>query len=145
MKLEEIEEAWEKDGKFDTTALDNEALRIPNLHHKYYKIYAREQLVQKKYQMDYNELRRVKMEYYKGQLDFSTLKAHGWKQFNLQLSNREVDVYLDSDIELNKLSFRVQAQNIKIKYLESILSTIAFRNQSLKNAIEFLKFTNGVI
>jgi hypothetical protein len=145
MKLEEIEDEWKKDGKFDSTALDLEAQRIPDLHHKYYKIYAREQLVQKKYQMDYHSMKRTKLEYYKGQLDFATLKQHGWQQFNLQLSNREIDVYLESDIELGKLAFKVEAQNIKIKYLESIMSTIAFRNQSIKNAIDFLKFTNGVV
>ena len=145
MKLEEIEEEWEKDGKFDSTALDLEAQRIPELHHKYYKIYTREQLVQKKYYMDYSSMKKIKLEYYKGQLDFATLKEHGWSQFNLQLSTREIDVYLDSDIDLSKLNFKLEAQNIKIKYIESILSTIAFRNQSIKNAIDFLKFTNGVV
>jgi hypothetical protein len=44
MKLEEIESLWEQDSKIDRTDLDNESLKIPMLHSKYYKIYLREKI-----------------------------------------------------------------------------------------------------
>ena len=39
MKLEEIQESWSSDSQIDDTQLDNESLKIPELHHKYYRIF----------------------------------------------------------------------------------------------------------
>ena len=36
MKLEEIQESWSSDSQIDDTELDNESLKIPELHHKYF-------------------------------------------------------------------------------------------------------------
>ena len=38
MNIEKIIEEWRKDSVLDDVDLDNEALRIPNLHAKYLKI-----------------------------------------------------------------------------------------------------------
>ena len=40
MKLEEIQESWSSDSKIDDTELDNESLKIPELHHKYFRIFS---------------------------------------------------------------------------------------------------------
>ena len=39
MKLEEIQESWSSDSQIDDTELDNESLKIPDLHHKYSRIF----------------------------------------------------------------------------------------------------------
>ena len=40
MVLEEIYELWHKDSIIDKTELGDESLKIPQLHHKYFKIYS---------------------------------------------------------------------------------------------------------
>ena len=39
MNLELIQEMWEKDSKIDTDNLNDESLKIPQLHSKYYTLY----------------------------------------------------------------------------------------------------------
>ena len=69
MKIDDIMESWSKDSKIDDTELGAESLRIPMLHHKYYKIMIEEALLLKKYEYDYKNMYRLKHEYYMGILD----------------------------------------------------------------------------
>ena len=39
MTLDEVLEEWHKDSQLDRTELGEEALKIPQLHSKYYKLY----------------------------------------------------------------------------------------------------------
>jgi hypothetical protein len=39
MKLEDIQNLWKEDVNFVDDMLDEEALKIPRLHQKYYKVY----------------------------------------------------------------------------------------------------------
>ena len=42
MTIDEIMTMWENDSHIDDTDLDNESLKIPNLHQKYLNIYSKE-------------------------------------------------------------------------------------------------------
>ena len=42
MKIEDIMEMWGEDSHIDDKDLDNESLKIPNLHQKYLDIYSKE-------------------------------------------------------------------------------------------------------
>ena len=39
MKLEDIYELWGEDSKIDQEHLGDEAIKVPQLHHKYYNIW----------------------------------------------------------------------------------------------------------
>ena len=44
MKLEEIQELWNRDREIDYTELGTESIRIPQIHDKYLKIYTDERI-----------------------------------------------------------------------------------------------------
>ena len=44
MKIETILNEWDKDAEIDYDALDQELLRIPKIHAKYYRIYVDEKV-----------------------------------------------------------------------------------------------------
>ena len=44
MTLEEIQKLWSSDSQLDDSQLDNESLKIPELHHKYFRIFSDENL-----------------------------------------------------------------------------------------------------
>ena len=67
MKLEDIIEAWEKDGPVDTINISNEASQTPKLHNKYFKIYMGEGYILRKMKADYKKLFKLKTEYYRGE------------------------------------------------------------------------------
>lgn len=143
MKLEEIETEWAKDSKIDRTNLDGESLRIPELHHKYYKMFIRERVQLKKEEGDYAEFYKLKVEYYQGRCDQETLQVYGWDQFQLNILKQELPLYLEADKELIDRKLKLHLQREKVEMLESIVKTLNGRGFLIKNAIDFIKFSNG--
>jgi len=45
LKLEEIQELWNRDREIDYTELGTESIRIPLIHDKYLKIFTQEKIV----------------------------------------------------------------------------------------------------
>ena len=44
MNLDDYYNAWAEDSKIDRTELGEESIRIPQLHHKYYRFYSAERM-----------------------------------------------------------------------------------------------------
>lgn len=78
MKLDDIYQEWEKDSEINRSELGDEALRIPKLHHKYFKIFTQERLILRKLEFD---LKQVKLEKFEFFTQGPTPEQHekGWK------------------------------------------------------------------
>lgn len=144
MTFEELQQEIEKDLAFDETQLDTESLRIPQLHNKYLKHLYAEKLLLKKLRNDMGELTRIKYEYYTGKMDETSLKERGWEPFQLRVLKNDVEMYLDGDKDMNKLRGRIQLQEERVDYIESVVKTIANRGWLIRNAIDWKKFLGGV-
>ena len=144
MTFEELQAQIEKDLSFDETQLDTESLRIPQLHNKYLKHLYSEKLTIKKLRNDMGELLRLKHEYYTGKMDETSLKERGWEPFHLRVLRNDIDMYLDADKDVIKLRGRIQLQEERVDYIEAIVKGIANRGWVIRNAIDFIKFRNGV-
>jgi hypothetical protein len=142
MKLEEIEALWEQDSKIDRTDLDNESLKIPTLHSKYYKIYLREKVQLKAEEQEYKIYYKLKHEYYTGKMSKEDLDEHGWEPFQFVLKN-DLQVYIDADKDIADRLLKLQVQREKVDLLESIIKTLNGRGFLIKNAIDFIRFTSG--
>jgi hypothetical protein len=142
MKLEEIEALWEQDSKIDRTDLDNESLKIPTLHSKYYKIYLREKVQLKAEEQEYKIYYKLKHEYYTGKMSKEDLDEHGWEPFQFVLKN-DLQVYIDADKDIADRLLKLQVQREKVDLLESIIKTLNGRGFLIKNAVDFIRFTSG--
>ena len=143
MDLSDIRKLVAEDMPIDDTELDIESMTIPQLHNKYLNIYLDEKLVLQKLNSDYYRLKKTKWEYYTGKLDEDQLKEYGWEPFQFKILKQDIDLYMDSDEDLQKLSNNVAYQKEKISYLDSILKSINNRQWNIRNAIEWRKFING--
>jgi len=144
MKLEEISQEWIKDAKIDTTELDIESIKIPQLHSKYLKIYFEERRRLKALEFQNKEMYLNKYEYYNGRLSDEELKNLNWEPFMKRLMKNEVDLYLESDKDIIGNNMRIVNQKEKLDMLEEILKNLNQRNFQIKNAIDWKKFTQGV-
>lgn len=144
MKLEEISQEWIKDAKIDTTELDIESIKIPQLHSKYLKIYFEERRRLKGFEFQSKEMYLNKYEYYNGRLSDEELKNLNWEPFMKRLMKNEVDLYLESDKDIIGNNMRIVNQKEKLDMLEEILKNLNQRNFQIKNAIDWKKFTQGV-
>ena len=143
MKLEDIMDLWEADGHMDMTELSTESLKIPLLHHKYYKLFVQEGLLQKKYEQDFKTLYKIKYEYFMGVLDKVTLEERGWAPNPLKILKQDLSIYMEGDADLQVISAKIDIQKQKVSFLESAIKTIANRGYLIKNVIDWERFKSG--
>tara|TARA_R110000772_G_scaffold2311_13_gene8029 strand:- start:733 stop:1170 length:438 start_codon:yes stop_codon:yes gene_type:complete len=145
MILEEILSSWRADCNIDRTELGEEALKIPSLHSKYYNIYCVERLALRKLEQDRKALQRTKTEYFNGTLSQEDLRDEGWDPFPMKLLKADVPLYIDADKDVISLNLKIAYAKEKVELLDSIIKTLVGRGFNIKAAIDWTKFTNGVI
>ena len=142
MTLEELQTQAEKDLKINDTELDLESLKTPQLHNTYLKHLTKYKLLLSRSQTEYNVEKRNKWEYYTGKADPS---VYSQKPFSFKLLKADVDKYLDSDEELQKLKQKVDYLETTVDFLDRTIRQISNRGFTIKNAIDWRKFTSGAI
>ena len=143
MKIEDIVSEWDKDCKMDETELGDESTKIPVIHNKYLKIFMGENAQLKRLFAQRAKLKRTLVEYYLGELDQDELQELGREQFYKKLLKNEIETYIESDDEFIDLNLKLALQQEKVNYIEAIIKSINNRGFQIKNAIEWLRFTNG--
>lgn len=143
MKLDDIVAMWEHDAKIDEMELGQESLKIPALHHKYFKVYAQEGLTLKNLEYQYKQLYKLKFEYYMGILDQETLAEKQWDPNPLKILKQDLPVYIDSDTDIQTIAAKIDIQKQKMSFLESVIKTISNRGFLIKNAIDWERFKVG--
>ena len=143
MRIDEIQALWEADANIDRMELGNEAIKIPKLHSKYYKIYIDERLALRKAQADYKVLLKDKQVYYMGGMDKAELDERGWEQNPIRVLKADLPTYIDADPDIIKQALKIGYQQEKVDFLESIIKTLRERGFNIKSAIEWARFQVG--
>ena len=146
MKLSDLQDSWSEDCKINEMELGKESARTPNLHAKYLNYLSSTRINLRKAESDYYNIRRLKYRYYRGELTQAELEENNWEQYqgNKPLKN-EMDEFLICDAELLKLQDKVEYFKTVSYQLEQIIRSLNSRTWDIKNAIEWNKFTNGMM
>lgn len=142
MTFDELQQMAEKDLKINDVELDIESLKTPALHNKYSKFHNQYINLLKKAEQELARETKHKWEYYTGKSDPSVYQL---KPFNLKILKQDVDKYLKADEEINKLEAKVTYIQSVVDYLDKTIRIITNRTFQIKNAIDWKKFTSGVI
>ena len=144
MKLEDIFAEWEQDSRIDRTELGDEVLRIPKLHHKYFKIFTNERLILRKYEAELKQLKLAKHEFFTMGPTEET-HAKGWQlPPQGKILRSDVNNYVDADNEVINLTLKIGIQQEKLELLESIIKSLTNRGFNIKSAIDWEKFKVGI-
>jgi hypothetical protein len=144
MKLDDIFLEWKKDSKIDVSQLAVESLKIPELHWKYLQILSHEKLILNKKEADYKSLFKLKFEYYLGTISEEDRKEKGWSPNPLRIVRQDIQTYIEADKDMVEINlFRLQ-QVEKVEVLENIIRSINNRSFMITNALNDIKFKNGV-
>jgi hypothetical protein len=143
MKIDDIMESWAVDARIDDSELGKESLKIPQLHHKYFKMFSAEGLLLKKLEYEYKTLYKLKYEYYMGVLDEDTLRNKEWDPNPLRILKQDLPTYIDSDTDIQSIQIKIDIQKQKLSFLESVIKTITNRGFLIKNAIDWERFKVG--
>ena len=145
MTLDEIQDLWDADSSIDDNYLGENAIATPKLHAKYVRILMGVKLKHTKLSSDYNQLRKNKFRYYRGEMSRDQLQELGWDQWQgVKPLKNEMDEFLNGDSELNTLKVKIEYLETMIYLLESILGQIKARDWQIKSAIEWKRFLAGM-
>ena len=142
MDLEQLQLEADKDLKINDTELDLESLKTPQLHNKYMKHYTKFKLLLTRTEDELRTMKRNKWEYYTGKADPSVYQA---KPFDLKIMRTDIDKYLEADEDLQKLSQKIAYLITVVDFLDKTLRVIVNRTYTIKNAIEWRRFTSGAV
>ena len=146
MKLSEIQDMWSKDAKINELDLGKSSIQIAELHAKYLNILSNTKLQLRKCEADYLRLRRTKFKYYRGEMTLDELKEHNWNQYQgLKPLKNEVEDIVNCDEDVIRCVDKVEYMKAMRYQLEQIIRSLNGRGWEIKNAIEWTKFTNGLM
>ncbi len=143
MDIETLYKEWAVDGEIDQVDISKSTRDIPKLHNKYFRWYVEEGLKLKKLKAEYKILCKLKAEWYRGEMDDEDLKQHGWKPQPLKILRADVPQYIESDVDVIRLSLKIGLQEEIVAYLESIIKHISNRNFLLKTIVDWERFRTG--
>ena len=144
MKLEEIQELWNRDREIDITELATESIRIPQIHDKYLKIYVDEKIKLRKLQLNLAKISKMKSDYYSGRMPQEELERLEWQPFLVKVLKGEVNSYVESDDDIIKLKETIALMEEKINYIDSVIRMINNRCFQIKSAIDWIKYKDGI-
>jgi hypothetical protein len=141
MNLDEIQEMWQRDSVIDPDNLHDESLKIPQLHSKYYTLYNTITLLREKARETHNRVRLERYNYYTGK---APAEVYVEEPFPYKVREKDaIQRYMDADERLSKIDLKIRYYDVMLKFLEEVIKMITNRNYSIKNAIDFMKFTAG--
>ena len=140
--LDDVQHEWTIDSKIDPELLDEESIKIPQLHSKYLKYLSDVKLLKIKKDMEYRVLLREKFEYYTGKADEEIYKE---KPFDLKILKQDLSLYMDSDTDIQALLARINYYEEIMFFLDKVLHCLNNRGFQIKNSIDWQKFMQGSI
>jgi len=144
MNLEDIIESWKKDCELDISELGKESNDIPKLHSKYLGEFSNHRMKLRALRMKKSALQQTLGEYYRGDLnnpeDLKEINREPWKK---ALLKQDVINYVANDSEMIKINLKLAYAEEVVDILEQILKSLNNRSFTIKNSVEFIKFTNG--
>lgn len=146
MTLEQILEMWKKDSEIDEMNLDVASRDQAKLHSKYLELLSITRLNLKRKEQELNTLMRDKWEYYNGKMLREEMDKRGWPYDpfkGLKILKNDMSHYFNADPDLQKMEAQIAYLKTIISTLEEIMGTIKWRNQQIRNIIEWRKFTSG--
>ena len=144
MKLEEIQELWNRDREIDISELATESIRIPQIHDKYLKISVDEKIKLRKLQLNLSKISKMKSDYYSGRMSQEELDRLEWQPFLVKVLKGEVNSYVESDDDIIKLKETIALMEEKINYIDSVIRMINNRGFQIKSAIDWIKYKDGI-
>ena len=144
MKIDEIRKLIEQDTRINSSELDVEALKLPQIHNKYLCLLMDEKLLSSKLDSDFKILNKNKWLYSSGKMSQEQLDDLNWTPFDLNLLKTDLDRFIDSDEEVILLYNKCLIQKEKVNYIEQVVKLISNKIWNIRAALDWIKFTQGV-
>ena len=145
--LQQILEMWKKDSVIDELKLDESSRNSAKLHGKYLEILSVNRMKLKKADNEFKVLLKNKWLHYNDKLSQEEIDDLGWPYDplnGLTILKGDLNRFYDSDPHIQEHKAKMQYLEEVCDTLKEILENIKWRHQTIKNMIEWRKFTSGI-
>lgn len=147
LKLDDLLEMWKKDSQIDEMNLDGASIQSAKLHSKYLEVLAVTKLQVKKKEMDFKVLLKDKWLWYENKMSKQEQDERGWEYDpydGLSIKTKhDKEYYYEADKDIQSAQAVIDYLKIIIDTLEEIINNIRWRHVTIKNAIDWRRFTSG--
>jgi hypothetical protein len=140
MTLKELQDGVREDLKIQGDELTFEAVRTPDIHHKYNKMLMAERLALKKLEREWEQLYLQQWEYYRKKADPVIYEK---KPLLKKIMDSDVKLYLASDEILLEHRAKMEGKEELIDFLKRTMEQVAQRTWLIKNALDNYKYLQG--
>jgi hypothetical protein len=148
LQLEDILKLWETDSVIDEINLDETSVKSASLHSKYLELYSIAKLNLKKKELAMAHLRKDKWLYYNGKMTKEEMDANGWSYDPFAGMSKplksDMEMFYSTDSDIMKLQGQIEYQSTIVETLKDIMDNIKWRHTTIKNIIDWKRFTSGV-
>ena len=144
--IEDILKEWKIDSVINNMALDDESIKTASLHAKYLEMLVTAKLELKYFEAQLEIKFKNKWLYYSGKMDKGTVDRLGWDPDpfdGLKIMKSDLDYYYKSDTDLQALNSKIDLAKTIVDTLDEIINTIRWRHSTIKNIIDWRRFTSG--
>ena len=147
MTVDEILEMWKKDSPIDEIDLDKSSTDTPKLHSKYLELLTVSKLQLKRLNLKIASMKKDKWLYYTGKMTKEDMDDRGWEYDPFKGGTKplkgDMDYYYDADPDIQALVAKIEYQETLVETLEEIMNNIRWRHSTIKNIIDWRRFTSG--
>lgn len=144
LKLDEVISNWQTDKLVDEAAPHKTLIEIPILHGKYLEILSQHRLASQRQKFEHAKMKKIRREYYLGNLDKETLDEYKWEPFDLKIGTKgNIDIYLESDNYLIRILEKKAYHDEVVFVCEAILKELNSRTFQLREYLIHTRFLNG--
>jgi hypothetical protein len=144
VNIDVLTEEWIKDAAYDETEPQKAIANIPKLHAKYLRIMTHHNLTVKKLLSEYNFQRKIKWEYYSGDLNNpEDLERYKLEPMVKKVLRADLQHYLDSDPELNNILLKKVMHEEIVEFCKSVLKELNNRTWQIKSYMDWERFIGG--
>lgn len=147
MNIEALLKQWKTDSVIHEHDLDNASLQSAILHSKYLEMLSQQRMRLKQLELQFKILLKDKWLWYNGKLSKDEIDEKGWSYDplkGLKILKGDLNYFYDSDPDIQKHQAKIEYSKEVIAVLEEIMHNIRWRHSTIKNAIEWRKFTSGM-
>ena len=128
-------------------ALDESSRDSAKLHGKYLEILSVNKMKLKKAELEFKVLLRDKWKHYNGKLSQEEMDSKSWDYDplnGLTVLKGDMDKFYDADPVIQEHQSKMIYLQEVCDTLKEILDNVKWRHQTIKNMIEWRKFTSGI-
>jgi hypothetical protein len=140
MNINDLQDMWRTDSKINMGNLQEESLRVPELHSKYYDILNNLRLLKAKAIEERKHTKKKKNDLFTGKGNYSIEEIPNELY---KARSEDLKVAIDGDQEYSKLTLKIEYYESMLDFVYDILKMIHNRTYQIKNCIDVQKFLAG--